>query len=120
MVGSWLVMIRHLMLSGDGELNSATGCPSIATMRSPGRNPAAQAGPVGSAQPIVVLLSSSFTGRPTPQTNTAKPSASKKLNKGPAKATMILSKAEIGGNALPELSPFPSIASIEAIWGSAT
>ena len=61
----------------------------------PAASPAFQAGPSGSTQPMVVEFSASLTGRPTLQTTTAKASASRKLNSGPANATMILSS---GGN----------------------
>ena len=69
---------------------------------------------------MVVEFSASLTGRPTTQTTTAKASASRKLNSGPAKATMILSKAEMGGSGCSELSLLPSMASMVAICGSET
>ena len=65
-------------------------------------------------------FTASLTGRPTSMTTHAKARANRKLNRGPAKATMILSRAEIGGNGLSELSLLPSIASIVAICGRET
>ena len=54
------------------------------------------------------------------QTMPAKTSASSKLNNGPAKATMILSIAEIVGSFSRSTSALPSMISIGANCGSAT
>src|ERR1043166_2830456 len=69
---------------------------------------------------MTVVLADSRSGRPTPQTTQANATARPKLKSGPAKATMILSQAEIGGSSLLGLSLFPSIVSIGAICGSET
>src|ERR1035437_3907382 len=99
-----LVTMRHVTLSDDVGAKWWTGCPSTSRIVSPGRRPAAQAGAglpfasVGTTQPTVVVLSASVEGLPTLQTTTAKPSASRKLNSGPANATMILSSGETLGS----------------------
>ena len=87
---------------------------------SPGRKPAFHAGPFWSTQPIIVELLSALLGLPTPQTTNAKKIASKKLNSGPANATMILSSGETLGSASADSSLLPSMASIVAICGRAT
>ena len=51
---------------------------------------------------------------------TANTIASRKLNSGPAKATMILSSAEIFGNCARSISALPSMISIGASCGNAT
>src|SRR5450755_1404994 len=95
-----LVMIRHLTLSDSDAVGRKffTGWPSTSKMVSPGRNPADQPGPVGSTQPTTVELFTSLLGLPTLQTTTANAMASKKLNSGPAKATMILSSGATFGS----------------------
>ena len=68
---------------------------------------------------MVVVLSAS-PGLPTTQTMTANANASRKLKRGPAIATMILSIAEMGGSTSFFSSPLPSIKSIGAICGNDT
>src|ERR1035437_2597944 len=117
-----LVTMRQVTLSimlDNGE-KCFTAWPSTSRIVSPGRRPAFPAGPVGSTQPTTVELSASLLGLPTPQTTTANSIASKKLNSGPANATMILSSGETGGNWSAGVSVLPSTASIVAICGNKT
>src|SRR5215510_4739272 len=69
---------------------------------------------------MTVVVSDSVTGLPTSQTTNANTMAKPKLNRGPAKATMILSNGETGGSCCASLSVLPSIASIVAICGNET
>jgi len=94
-----------------------SGSPLL-TARMISDKPALAAGPSGVTYPTVVVVSASGIGRPTAQTKVAKASARRKLNNGPANATMILSSGLIGGNSV--RPGFPSIASIGAIWGKRT
>jgi hypothetical protein len=70
---------------------------------------------LGSGSNGMVVLSASLVGLPTCQTMTANAIASKKLKRGPAKATMILSRGETFGNGSAGISVLPSMASMVAI-----
>ena len=115
-----LVTMRHVTLSGEVAIKCFTGCPSTSKIVSPGCRPAFQAGPVWSTQPIMAAVSASLLGLPTLQTMKAKKTASKKLNSGPANATMILSNGETLGSVSAGSSVLPSMTSIVAICGRAT
>ena len=64
----------------------------------------------------MVVISASLTGRPTIITIQANASANKKLNSGPAKATIILSSAEILGSFARSRS---MIAAVEKVMAAA-
>ena len=75
-----------------------TGWPSTSKIVSPGRKPAFHAGPSGPPSRSLWNCRSRCSACRRPRPRTAKTTASRKLNNGPANATMILSSGETLGN----------------------